>query len=59
MLVETLSHHFDYARRRAAEALGNIGPDASDAIPMLIELQRDRSYFVREASAAIHRRLNF
>ena len=38
-------------RESAAEALGEIGPDAKDAIPTLIDLLQDREVYVRKSAA--------
>ena len=40
--TKSLTHESAYARRQAARELGEMGAEASDAIPQLIELLRDK-----------------
>ena len=54
-LVAVLSHKLPAVRATAADALGHIGPDASDATPNLIRLLKDTDRDVRyHAVRALH-----
>jgi HEAT repeat protein len=49
--IEDLKNPSYMARVRAANALGNIGPEARKAIPDIIPLLDDREFLVRWAAA--------
>jgi HEAT repeat protein/beta-lactamase regulating signal transducer with metallopeptidase domain len=49
-LTELLKDSYWAARREAAEALGNLGPDAKAAVPALTKLLDDRQEQVRKAA---------
>ena len=51
VLIETLKDDHTYVRWSAAEALGNIGPDAKAAVPHLIEVLKNENRDVRMAAA--------
>jgi len=50
VLVEHLTHQRSAIRRWAATVLGEIGPDASDAVPALMHASSDEEPEVREAA---------
>ena len=50
-LVKTLKHTNPRVRCNAAEALGFIGPEAKDAVPVLQEARRDEEQSVRLPSS--------
>jgi PAS domain S-box-containing protein len=50
-LISALCSKDSNVRRQAAEALGNIGPEAKAAVPALIESLKDGEEGVREAAA--------
>jgi HEAT repeat protein len=50
-LVEVLADPNPVVRRRAAQALARIGPDARDAVPDLIVALQDRNEEVRKSAA--------
>jgi len=50
-LIEQLKDHRPDARRRAAAALGNIGPEAKDSVPALIKVLSDPEVEVRIKAA--------
>jgi len=50
VLVEHLTHQRAEIRRWAATVLGEIGPDANDAIPALMHASSDEDPGVREAA---------
>ena len=50
-LVEVLADPNPVVRRRAAQALARIGPDARDAVPDLIVTLQDRNEEVRKSAA--------
>src|SRR5262245_35627751 len=51
-LIDDLKHGKPDARRAAAAALGELGPQAKAAIPTLVQLLKDRDESVREAAAS-------
>ncbi|MFQ5794815.1 MAG: HEAT repeat domain-containing protein [Candidatus Bipolaricaulia bacterium] len=52
-LIEALQDAEPSVRWQAAITLGEIGPDARDAIPALIEALRDEDSRVRQAAAEV------
>jgi len=50
-IIKALEYEDTYVRDSAAEALGEIGPDAKNAIPTLIDLLQDREVYVRKSAA--------
>jgi len=50
-VTKALEDKDTYVRESAAEALGEIGPDAKEAIPTLIDLLQDREAYVRKSAA--------
>ena len=55
LLVEALAHPRPDVRATAADAIGHIGPVASDAVPVLIRLLKDQDRDVRNrAVRALH-----
>jgi len=51
ILIEFLSDQSRKVRQQAAEALGDLGPDAKAAVPELEKLLKDRHKYVRRAAA--------
>ena len=51
VLIEGLKSDDKTLRSEAAEALGEIGPDATEAIPVLTPLTKDKNKDVRKAAA--------
>jgi HEAT repeat protein len=47
-----LKNQNTYVRRRAADALGHIGSEASSAVPALTEALKDRHSEVRASAAS-------
>lgn len=50
-IIKALEYEDTYVRDSAAEALGEIGPEAKDAIPTIIDLLQDGRVYVRESAA--------
>ena len=57
-LVELLKYNYWGGRMRAAEVLGEIGPDAETAVPALTELLKDNVEGVRNAAAKALRKIH-
>jgi HEAT repeat protein len=51
LLTEFLRHHEAETRKRAAEALGHLGPDAADSVDELVRLLADKGERVRGKAA--------
>jgi hypothetical protein len=51
-LAEALRHEHAVIRAGAADALAQLGPAAKAAVPLLLELTKDKSKVAREAAAA-------
>ncbi len=50
-MIETFKDDDQGVRESAAIALGNIGPDAKAAVPILTEVLKDEDKYVREGAA--------
>ena len=56
-LVEALADDDGGVRCAAAEALGNMGPAAREAVPVLEKLLRDKDPGIRQAAAEALKRI--